>query len=131
MSMIKLAVVGSRDISNLELVQEAYNKLPTEYIVTEIVSGGARGVDQCAERLAEFEQIKLTVFEVTAALAKLHGTIGALFARNQQIVNYCDALIAIRLPGKSSGTDDVVARMAASGKPYWVYTVKLTPYEQV
>ena len=53
---MKVAVIGSRTIHAIPL--EAY--LPPD--TTELVSGGAKGVDQCAETYAAAHQIKLTVF---------------------------------------------------------------------
>lgn len=122
---MKLAMIGSRDIYSVEILMLAYSRL-SAYHVTEIVSGGARGTDMAAEELAQFENLPVKIFEATPQLTRLHGVIGALFARNQQIVDYCDALIAIRLPGKSSGTDDAIQRIKGSGKPYWVYEVGIT-----
>ena len=53
---MKVAIIGSRGL-NLENIE---NYVPKE--TTEIVSGGAKGVDKCAEEYAKAHGIKLTVF---------------------------------------------------------------------
>lgn len=46
--MIKLAVVGSRNFKNLDLVNEHLNYFKINYGISEIITGGARGVDSTA-----------------------------------------------------------------------------------
>lgn len=53
---MKVAVVGSRSLS----VPDLQNYLPKQ--LTEIVSGGAVGVDRCAREYAQQNQIPLTEF---------------------------------------------------------------------
>ena len=53
---MKVAVIGSRNLGVIGLE----NFLPEN--VTEIVSGGARGVDTCAREYAQAHGIKLTEF---------------------------------------------------------------------
>lgn len=81
---MKLAVVGSRTIVDLQL--ERY--IPDD--VTEIVCGGAKGVDSVAEKFAQENGIKLKVF---LANYSLYGKVAPL-KRNEEIAEYADALIA-------------------------------------
>ena len=93
---MKIAVVGSRNItvSNLEdYISEA----------SEIVSGGAVGVDTCAAEYAQRKQIKLTVFQPQY---KKYGR-AAPIVRNKEIVDYTDKIIAF-WDGKSKGTLSVI-----------------------
>lgn len=53
---MKLAIIGSRSLTVNDLGQY----LPTG--VTEIVSGGARGIDTCAAEYARAKGLKLTEF---------------------------------------------------------------------
>ncbi len=53
---MKVAIIGSRNLGVIDLE----NFLPEN--VTEIVSGGARGVDTCAREYALTHNIKLTEF---------------------------------------------------------------------
>lgn len=47
---MKVIVAGSRTITNYERVKQVIAEFP--FLITEIVSGGARGVDQMGERWA-------------------------------------------------------------------------------
>ena len=53
---MKVAIVGSRKLS----VQNLQKFLPDH--ITEIVSGGAKGIDTCAKQYAYENQVKLTEF---------------------------------------------------------------------
>lgn len=95
----KLIIAGSRDITDYALVKEAYYN--SDFQATEIVSGAAkRGVDPLGERLSEeILGKKATLFE-----ADWDGPLkkGAGFARNVQMADYADGLLAIwdtRSPG--------------------------------
>lgn len=90
---MKLAIVGSRSIKFVPL-----EKYITDD-VTEIVSGGAIGVDTCAAEYAKANGIKLTVF---LPEYNLYGRSAPLI-RNRQIVDYADAVIAF-WDGVSTGT---------------------------
>lgn len=90
---MKLAIVGSRSINNIDIgtyIQE---------VPTEIISGGAKGVDTLASEYAIRNNIKLT--EILPDY-KRYGR-GAPIIRNSQIVECCDKLIAF-WDGKSRGT---------------------------
>ena len=90
---MKLAIVGSRCINNIDI-----GTYITE-IPTEIISGGAKGVDTLASQYAIKNNIKLTEFFPDY---KRFG-IAAPVIRNSQIVESCDKLIAF-WDGKSRGT---------------------------
>lgn len=94
---MKIAVIGSRslNVSNLE------KYLPQG--VTEIVSGGARGIDSCAREYAKAHGIKLTEF---LPEYNRYGK-GAPLKRNLQIIDYADEVIAF-WDGKSRGTKFVI-----------------------
>ena len=89
---MKIAIIGSRNIKNINL---------KEYITNadEIVSGGACGVDALAAEYAKQNGIKLTEF---LPEYNKYGK-GAPLIRNKQIVNYSDKIIAF-WDGKSRGT---------------------------
>lgn len=53
---MKIAVIGSRNLT----VDDLGKYLPPE--TTEIISGGARGIDTCAKNYAIANNIKLTEF---------------------------------------------------------------------
>ena len=56
---MKCAVVGSRTVTDYQKI----SKILDMYYITEIISGGARGVDSLAEIYAQDQNIPLTVFK--------------------------------------------------------------------
>lgn len=94
---MKVAVVGSRGLSIPNL--EAY--LPED--TTEIISGGARGVDTSARNYARSNGIKLTEF------LPEYETYGrsAPLKRNLTIIENADLVMAF-WDGKSRGTKFVI-----------------------
>ena len=103
---MKVAVVGSRSVETVPL--ERY--LPPE--TTELVSGGARGVDRCAEAYAAAHQLRLTVFRPDYVRYRK----GAPLRRNRMIVDYSDLVLAF-WDGHSPGTRHVIEYCRLSGKP--------------
>ena len=70
---------------------------------TEIVSGGAKGIDTCAKIYAKQKHIKLTEFLPDYAR---YGR-GAPIRRNKTIADYSDEVIAF-WDGSSKGTKSVI-----------------------
>ena len=101
---MKVAVIGSRGITVPDL--EKY--LPPE--TTEIVSGGAKGVDTSAREYAEAHNIKLTEF---LPEYEKYGR-GAPLKRNLQIIGYADLVLAF-WDGKSRGTKYVIENCKERG----------------
>ncbi len=83
--------------------------------VTEIVSGGARGVDTFAALYARKNGIKMTEFMPDYSR---YGK-GAPIRRNIQIAEYADAVIAF-WDGKSRGTKNTIELFKNLGKPITV-----------
>ncbi len=90
---MKVAIIGSRKITSIALD----NYLPKD--TTEIVSGGAKGVDTCAKQYAYEHGISYTEF---LPQYNRYGR-GAPLKRNQQIVDYADFVLII-WDGQSKGT---------------------------
>ena len=103
---MKIAVVGSRNLTNLVL--DRY--IPKD--VEEIVSGGAVGVDFCAAEYAKKKGLKLTVF---LPQYERYGR-AAPIVRNKQIVDYADQMIVF-WNGSSKGTLSVIKYAQKTGKP--------------
>lgn len=102
---MKVAIVGSR---NLE-VTDFENYLPPG--VTEIVSGGARGIDRCARNYALAHGLKLTEF---LPEYEKYGR-GAPLRRNLQIIAAADEVLAF-WDGRSRGTKFVIDQCKKQGK---------------
>lgn len=106
---MKVAVIGSRGltVSNLE------KYLPDE--TTEIISGGAKGIDTCAKEYAIANGIKLTEF---LPQYEKYGK-GAPLKRNIAIIENADIVIAF-WDGKSSGTRFVIEKCRELGKKIYI-----------
>lgn len=107
---MKVAVIGSRGLT----VKELYRYLPAE--VTEIVSGGARGVDTSAREYAMAKGIKLTEF---LPEYQKYGKAAPL-KRNITIIEYADLVLAF-WDGKSRGTKFVIDQCKRLGVPVKVF----------
>lgn len=94
---MKVAVIGSRNL----IIKNLEKFIPDS--VTEIVSGGARGVDSCAREYAVKNNISLKEFlpEYSRYGKK------APLKRNLEIINYADLVIAF-WNGESRGTKFVI-----------------------
>ena len=109
---MKLAIIGSRSLHIPDL--EKY--MPDD--VTEIVSGGAKGVDSDARNYAEKNGIKITEFLPDYTLYSR----SAPLKRNIQIIEYADMVLAF-WDGKSRGTKYVIDNCEKTGVP--VRVIKL------
>lgn len=109
---MKIAVIGSRGLS----VENLGDFLPAG--MSEIVSGGARGIDSLAREYALVNGIKLT--EILPEYGK-YGRAAPL-RRNLQIIDYADEVIAF-WDGRSRGTKHVIEQCRRRGKRITVYVM--------
>lgn len=107
---MKVAVIGSRSIKNADISQY----IPKE--ATEIITGGAVGVDRLAEREARLRGIPLKVFKPDY---EKYGKSAPLI-RNKLIADNCDMLVAF-WDGVSRGTVFTWRYARKTGKPVKVY----------
>ena len=107
---MKVAVIGSRNL----VVRDLEKYLPEE--TTEIVSGGAKGIDTCAKEYALEKGLKLTEF---LPEYKKYGR-GAPLKRNLQIIDYADLIIAF-WDGKSKGTKYMIDNCQKQNKKIIVF----------
>ena len=110
---MKVAVIGSRSLTVPNL--EKY--LPQK--TTEIVSGGAKGVDTSARKYAQEKGLRLKEF------LPEYGKYGrsAPLIRNARIIGYADVVLAF-WDGKSRGTKFVIDSCKKAGVPVKVLLVK-------
>ncbi len=107
---MKVAVIGSREL-NTDMI-DFY--IPAA--ATEIVSGGAKGVDSAAKRFAKESNLKYTEFLPDY---KNYGKAAPL-KRNDEIIEYADIVIAL-WDKKSKGTKYVIDKCKEIGKSLIVY----------
>ncbi len=94
---MKVAVIGSRELT----VENLGAYLPED--TTEIISGGARGIDTCAKKYAVANGIKLTEF---LPEYEKYGRVAPL-KRNITIIENADCVLAF-WDGESRGTKFVI-----------------------
>ena len=107
---MRVAVIGSRGLH----VDHLEDYLPEG--VTEIVSGGAKGIDTCAREYAQRHGLKLTEF---LPEYEKYGR-GAPLRRNITIIEYADFVLAF-WDGKSRGTKYVIDNCKKQNIPVAVY----------
>ncbi len=107
-----IAIIGSRNL----VVDDLSEYIPDE--VTEIVSGGAKGIDTCAKEYAVSNGIPITEF------LPEYSRFGkaAPLKRNLRIIDYADRVIAF-WDGKSRGTKYVIDSCKALNKAITVYVL--------
>jgi hypothetical protein len=94
---MKIILAGSRSIIDRKHVVKVIIK--ADWHITEVVSGGAKGVDTLGEDWAKINEIPIKCFP--AEWSKYGKSAG--YKRNEQMADYAEALIAI-WDGKSRGT---------------------------
>ena len=107
---MRVAIVGSRGLSVTNL--EKY--LPDG--VSEIVSGGAKGIDTCAKEYAQTSGVPLTEF---LPEYEKYGKSAPL-KRNITIIEYADLVLAF-WDGASHGTKYVIDNCKRRGIPIKVF----------
>lgn len=107
---MKVAVIGSRNLT----IQNLEEYLPQG--VTEIVSGGAKGIDTCAREYAHQAGLKLTEFLPDY---QQYGRSAPL-RWNLEIIRYADEVIAF-WDGRSHGTRFVIEECSKQGKKVTIY----------
>lgn len=110
---MKIAIIGSRNLR----VDNFDKYLPEN--VTEIISGGAKGIDTCAKNYAHSRNLKLTEF---LPEYDKYGR-GAPLKRNIQIINYADLVVAF-WDGKSHGTKFVIDKCRMMNKQIKIFIKK-------
>lgn len=128
---MKVAIVGDREITDYSVIEKAVEQ--SGFNITEVVSGGARGVDNLAERWARDHNVPCKVFKADWNNLRAPGAVvktnkwrkkynaNAGFQRNQDIVDYAEAVIAIQPNGPTSGTQDTVRKTKKAKKPLHYY----------
>jgi hypothetical protein len=98
---MKVIIAGSRSITSYDKLVKTIEQ--SGFDITEIVSGGARGVDTLGEHYAHNNNIPLTI--IKAEWDKYGRSAG--YKRNVQMADYADALIAL-WDGESRGTRHMI-----------------------
>ncbi len=116
---MKVAVIGSRSCSEFS-VSQLISFLPSG--CSEIVSGGAVGIDSIAQAAAHVLEIPIKVF-----LPKFekYGKVAPL-KRNIEIIEYSDIVLAF-WDMRSNGTKQAIAECIRRQKPFRIIPLDPNP----
>jgi hypothetical protein len=112
---MRVVIAGSRSIKDATLIERAVQE--SGFNVTEVVEGGARGVDTLAFDWAHREGIPVKVFVPDWSIGRQAGIL-----RNVEMADYADAVIAI-WNGKSRGTEHMISIAYKRQMPCYVLKV--------
>ena len=111
---MKIVIAGSRSITDYTVLCDAI--FLSDFSISEIVSGCARGPDSLGERWAIEHSIPIHKFPADwGRFGKAAGSY-----RNSDMADYCDAGI-ILWDGESKGTLDMIDKLRRLGKPREVW----------
>lgn len=119
---MKLAIVGSRGYTDYNKFLEVIHTILDKYeiVPSEVISGGAKGVDTLAEDYAKEFEITPKIFEATWIDENGNFDRGAGMKRNPFIIKNSDFVIAI-WDGESKGTRNSINIAKNLNKPLVVY----------
>lgn len=107
---LKVAVVGSRNCSD-ETYDLILKELPSN--CSEIISGGAIGVDTLAKKAAESLSLKYICYEPDY---KKYGKVAPIL-RNDEIADNSNLVLAF-WDGKSKGTQNIILHCIKNNIPF-------------
>lgn len=114
---MKTIIAGSRGIVRYTDLLIALKEI--NWIITEVVSGRAKGVDHLGEFFAEDNLIKLTKFP---AQWNKFG-LGAGMIRNREMAKYAEAAL-ILWDGQSKGTKNMISLANEYGLTTYIHKVE-------
>lgn len=114
---MKIAIVGSRNFDNYNLMKDFVLERFDKDEIDLIISGGARGADRLAEKLAdEIGVPKLVIKPEWEKYGKAAG-----FIRNEDIVKKSDVVFAF-WDGQSRGTENSIKHAEKMDKKLFILT---------
>jgi len=131
---MKLGITGSRSITEFDFIP--YFMMQDRDFrafcrrhglgrrkITAVITGGARGIDTLAFQAAEQAGIRNILFLPDRTKFRGKTILRAFQARNEQIVDSCDVLIAV-WDGRSRGTRNTLAYAQKVNKPVFLIDVR-------
>ena len=113
---MKTIIAGGRDITDPAHVEAAINA--SGVWVSEVVCGGASGVDALGKAWAEANEVPVKMFP---ADWMKHGRAAGPI-RNGEMAGYAEALIAI-WDGKSRGTKNMIDQATKRGLAVYIHRI--------
>lgn len=105
---MKVLVAGSRGFHGYEFLKKELDLVASRISITEIISGGAIGVDTLAERWAKENNILITQFLPEYDLYS-NPKIAPIM-RNKKMAMYCEVAV-IFWDGQSNGTKNMILEL--------------------
>lgn len=122
---MRTIIAGSREGFSLADVHRAIEKSGFQDEITEVVSGGARGVDRLGEGWGKARGLPVRQFIPDWEKHKK----GAAHVRNQEMADYASALILV-WDGVSTGSADMLQRAQKAGLRVYVHKNELKGYRR-
>src|SRR5688572_21395071 len=131
---MKIVIFGSRSITDYKLLKEVMVKSNAAFKATEIISGGAKGVDTLGEEWAKEHKVKLTRMpakwkdlDVSGAVIDV-GQYGnynsrAGIQRNEDMARIADGGVCL-WDGVSPGTKHMIDFMKSLGKKLYIHIIE-------
>lgn len=117
---MKVIVAGGRNFKKYQVVEDAIKDAISKGLqITQVVSGGARGVDTMGETWAVKNGVDIKRFP--AEWDKYGVSAGPI--RNAKMGDYADALIAV-WDGVSTGTKNMIEYAKKKGLLTYIYMIK-------
>lgn len=121
---MKTIIAGSRTITKYTHVAKAIDDAQSKggITITEVISGGADGVDRIGEEWAKKHRIPLRIVK---ADWRKHGKQAGIL-RNAEMAKHADALIAV-WDSISKGTEHMISQATRAGLKVYIHRVDI-PY---
>ena len=117
---MRVAIIGSRELGESGQEKCCYNQIcgSVPRNCTEIVSGGAEGIDMLAQKYARENSLLFTRFDPE------YGSYGknAPLMRNAEIIKYADLVLAF-WDGKSRGTAQAISLCCENNKLIEIFLI--------
>jgi len=111
---MKYGIVGSRSRTDRESVISFIDTLTS---ADTVISGGCRGVDTWAAIAAKLRDIPVVIFRPDFSGCKNKWEVtDAYYARNKQIAEACDILVAFVSSNRMGGTENTIKHAKKLGK---------------
>ena len=114
---ISVAILGSRDFNNYELLKNRIDKILIDKNVEQLISGGANGTDKLAEKYASDNNYQIKVIKPDWKKGKWAG-----LERNSEIIEQSDIVIAF-WNGISRGTFHIINKTEKLNKQLYIINI--------
>lgn len=115
---MKCIIAGSRTITNRAAVFNAVRMSEFSDEITQVVCGGAKGVDALGAEWAALHELPVKYFYPNWELGKKAGPI-----RNEKMAKYADALVLV-WDGESNGSRDMYEKAQKIGLRIYLEVIK-------